>query len=128
MISIFVIDNLILVSTDYDHTNLFAAELQHYLKEYREELSEKYTRSTVQKHCILIKTWIEFVTVQEAITEYHQITVAMVNSRFRSYFYSPDPYLPSEYPVSFCKSCLKRFFIFANHDGKCFSDKIMKSL
>lgn len=114
--------------TDFDSAELFAKELNQFLTNYIKDLNQKYTRQTVQKHQILIDDWISYITLHEGICRFNQITVKMVNSSFRSFLYSADPYNKTDYPVSFCKSCLIGFFSFLNANGGCVPDKIIKSL
>lgn len=111
-----------------DNTELFSEELQGYLTQYFEELSKKYIRQTAQKHHILIDEWIFFITMGIGISQYDKITIPLVNSKFRAFLYMSDPYYKTDYPVSFCQSCLKRFFTFLNTDNKKIPDKIMMSL
>jgi len=87
----------------------FGEELTVYLNEFTEELTKQYTRTTVRRYEDVIDYMVEHLIGYHSPTDFDQITLGMVSSKFRQDYYSNTD---SSNSVSFVKSAVKKYFQF----------------
>ena len=103
----------------------FFLELEEYKNEYELYLATTVKRSTILKHAAVINGMIDYVCVDHGAAGFEDITAAMVNSKFLSWYNS---HTHEGLQKVTAKNILKGYFQFIYDRHGIKSDLIMKSL
>lgn len=103
----------------------FLTELQSYLNDYNVYLLQQVKRPTAQKHSIVLKHWCEFICLYHSLTDFAGLSVALVNSKFYSYFkaYNEDALTPVA-----TSNIVKRFLLFVYNSYGIANADVMRKL
>ena len=69
-----------------EYNSLFHQELSEFAEEYRVFLLTKFTKSTTDKHLMVIQEFGFYVTGYHPVNGFEELTVTLAGSKFKQYF------------------------------------------
>ncbi|MGP8216564.1 MAG: hypothetical protein ACLQQ4_13435 [Bacteroidia bacterium] len=104
---------------------LFHDELVKYLEEYEDYLLTVKLDSTLVSHKAINHEFINFIYNHHLISDFDQITVPLVNSKFLAYFKKSNKLEISNQEM---KTILRGFFVFLYGKHGIKNERVMKGL
>ena len=101
----------------------FREQLEELNREFRQSLTEKYSRRTAEKHYQVVDLFIDFICWDMKVQSIDEITRGMANSYFRRWYISKI----GDRTESEVKTSVKKFFQFLDKDKGITNEIVLRS-